>query len=87
MTNTQPQPGDLATQCIGADKYIVHIDKVTPKTITVRHTIHAGNGKYIPLTTSEPRTYRWSEKRQRYVYATHFTLALGIAVEHRDPSF
>lgn len=97
MTNTQhrvltpkgiyAQEGDLATMSINGDSYIVIIDKVTPKTITVQPTMRTAENTYVQAFRDDPRTFRWNEKRQTYVYQQHFHLTLGKAVERRDPSF
>lgn len=90
MTNTpevQAKVGDLATMSINGDSYVVIIYKVTPKTITVHSVVKQSDGSYKSVPDPDLRTFRWSEKRQGYIYAQYFRLTLGKAVERRDPSF
>lgn len=79
--------GDLATMSINADSYVVIVKKVTPKTITTKSCVRQEDGTWEENPHSEERVFRWNEKRNTFVFAKYFRLALGVVRDYRDPSF
>lgn len=70
------QEGDRASMHIGDAQYVVLIDAVTAKSITVVSAYQAPDGTYEEAVGSPKRTFRWNEKRQAYVHDRTIVLHL-----------